>query len=212
MRSIKSSIITAAVLVLIPLASFAAELEFIVLRLEDKYNNISTITAEFTQETVSKAFGTRHVSTGTVYLKKPGKMRWMFFSPTRDELVSNGAKVWFYQQDLSQVVEESVGPSGNIATNFLSGVVNLRRHFLLKLTSETESSYVIELTPTVPQTAARKISLEIDRFDMSVQRTVVEDLFGNITTVTFSNVFPNAAISDSFFEFKVPPGVRVLKR
>lgn len=190
----------------------AVDLDILVLRLQDKYNNVSTVTAEFTQEVVSKSFGTRHVSTGRAYFKKPGRMRWAFLAPTRDELVSNGRKLWFYQPDLNQVIEKTVWPGGNIATDFLSGMGNLRRDFIVKLSAEDASGYVLELTPMVPQTSARKISLGIDRTDLTVRRTAVEDFFGNVTTVTFRDILFNVAMNDSIFEFKAPPGVEVIRQ
>src|SRR3990172_3639282 len=63
--------------------------EDIVSRLQEKYKNVSTVVADFSQVSTD-ALNIKKISEGKVYFKKPGKMKWLYYIPVRDELVSDG--------------------------------------------------------------------------------------------------------------------------
>ncbi len=199
-------------------AAAGADIDTVVSRLQSRYETVSTISAGFTQEFFSAAMGNTQVSGGRVYLKKPGRMRWKYTSGTNDELVSNGAVVWLFQPDLNQVIEtarparSAASQTPGIAIDFLSGVGDIRKNFTVRLAQESESAYLLELTPITVQPNLKRLALEVDSETSLVLKTVVEDLFGNKTTVTFSDISVNVRIDDSFFEFVVPDGVNILKQ
>ncbi|MBI1910783.1 MAG: outer membrane lipoprotein chaperone LolA [Deltaproteobacteria bacterium] len=195
-----------------PLFSYAEELDNIISKLQEKYESINTIEASFTQEAVTKGFKSSQVSEGKVYLKKPGKMRWIYTKPAKDELVGNGKMIWVYQPDLNQVIEKrSDAASSSLATDFLSGVGNLKKEFNISLASEKGGSYLLGLTPREPQPNLRKVSIEIDKTSYLVTKTIVEDHFGNETRVSFKNLKTNTNIKDSLFEFSIPKGANVAR-
>ena len=57
--------------------------------------------ADFTE--VYKGAGVERVETGTLWLKKPGKMRWEYRSPKEKLFISDGKDVWLYVPDQHQV-------------------------------------------------------------------------------------------------------------
>jgi len=189
----------------------STDVDGIVSMLQNKYENVITLVADFSQ--VSKdAFETRQVSEGKVYFKKPGMMKWLYFIPVRDELVSNGSTVWFYQPDLNQVVVSpfELGAS-TLATNFLSGMGDLKREFSIKLLGEEKGAYSLELTSVEDHQGLKRLILHVDKESWLVVRTEVEDHFGNRTTVSFSHMETNNPIKDTFFEFDLPEGVNIVR-
>lgn len=207
--------LTLLVLGLFPPAASAAaaDMDTVVSRLQSRYETVSTFSADFTQEFTSAVMGGAQVSGGRVYLKKPGMMRWKYTSGTGDELVSNGDVLWLFQPDLNQVVESVASQSPGIAVDFLSGVGDIRKNFTVRLLGEGggEGAYLLELTPFTASPNLKRLVLEVDKETSLVGKTVVEDLFGNKTTVTFSDISVNVRIDDSFFEFVAPDGVNILK-
>ncbi len=202
--------------IFLPVTSGAADIDTVVSRLQSRYETVATLSADFTQEFFSVGMGGTQVSGGRVYLKKPGRMRWEYTSGTNDELVSNGAVVWLFQPDLNQVIETVVSQTPGIAVDFLSGVGDLRENFTVRQADEngegSGSAYLLELTPATLQPNLKRLVIEVDKETSLVLKTVVEDLFGNRTTVTFSDISVNVRIDDSFFEFVVPDGVNILKQ
>ena len=63
------------------------------------YKSTNQLTAKFRQSNYNKTFGMPTVNDGKVYLKKPGKMRWDYFSKrnktevTRSQM-SDGKTIW----------------------------------------------------------------------------------------------------------------------
>src|SRR5437763_5716467 len=58
------------------------------------YNPLHSLAAEFTE--VYRGSGMERTETGTLKLKKPGKMRWEYRSPREKLFVSDGKDAWFY--------------------------------------------------------------------------------------------------------------------
>ena len=69
------------------------------------YNHLRTLQAEFTE--LYRGSGMERTETGTLWLKKPGKMRWEYRSPKEKLFVSDGKDAWFYVPDDRQARKES---------------------------------------------------------------------------------------------------------
>src|SRR5437899_11606031 len=61
---------------------------------DNRYNHITTLQAEFTE--LYSGAGMERRESGTLWLKKPGKMRWEYRSPREKLFVSDGKNAWFY--------------------------------------------------------------------------------------------------------------------
>ncbi len=204
----------AALLLATPLTATGAgdNLSSIVNRLQQRYGDISTIEADFSQEFHSATMGEPQSSAGKVYLKKPGKMRWDYTAPIKDQIVSDGTHVWVYQPDLNQVIERRTdAATAGIATDFLTGIGDLKKDFTIKLSAQTGATWTLELTPRTPQPNLQKLFMDVDKKALLVVKTRVVDNFGNETRVSFSNIKTNYALTDKLFEFKTPEGASVIR-
>ncbi|KEI35291.1 outer membrane lipoprotein carrier protein LolA [Francisella sp. W12-1067] len=79
----------------------------------DKLNNIDSMTADFTQKLIDGQSSNNISSKGFILLKKPHFFKWVTQSPNKQEIVSNGKKLWIYDSDLEQLIVKKV--SDNIA-------------------------------------------------------------------------------------------------
>lgn len=191
--------------------SVAGDVEGITAALQKKYEDLDTISAEFAQESFSAALGQTEVSRGTVYFKKPGKMRWDYSGPSKDRLVSNGHILWLYQHDLGQAIERPVSDEPDIARDFLSGVGSLDRDFSIRIEEDRGKTCLLGLEPRKFQPGIKALFIEVDKSSLLVVKTIVEDPFGNRTTVSLENIRLNEPLKDSLFEFVPPEGVRILR-
>ena len=196
----------------VPAPSGAADIDFVVSKLQARYETINTLSADFSQEFFSVAAGAARSSGGRVHLKKPSMMHWQYLRGIDDELVSNGKLLWLFQPDLNQVIETAADSTPGIAVDFLSGVGDIRKNFKVSLVEKSGGAYLLALTPVAASVNLKRLTLRVDKSTGLVSETVVEDLFGNRTTVTFSGIEINVPIEDSFFEFVVPDGVNLLKQ
>ena len=182
-------------------------------KLQEKYEEVSTIKASFTQETFYKTLGQSQLSGGTLFIKKPGKMRWRYEGDDTDELISDGTTFWIFQKDLFQVIEtQARGGPPAVALKFLTGMADIEDDFEVELSKEDKKSWTLLLRPRANMPNVKTIRVEVDKAKLLVLKTVVNDPFGTRTTVSLSNVTLNEEIEDSFFVFKTPKGVKVIKQ
>src|ERR1039458_6036011 len=70
-------------------------------KVDQRYNHLHTLEAQFS-ETYSGAGMTRTES-GTLTLKKPGRMRWDYDQPRPKMFLTDGTTAWFYVPGERQV-------------------------------------------------------------------------------------------------------------
>src|SRR5260370_3404839 len=75
-------------------AALAADVKTMAAVVDAHYNHLHSLVAEFTE--VYRGSGMERTETGTLWLKKPGKMRWEYRSPREKLFVSDGKDAWFY--------------------------------------------------------------------------------------------------------------------
>ena len=73
---------------------------------DQHYNELRSLEAEFTE--IYQGGGTQRSESGTLKLKKPGKMRWDYRSPEEKLFVSNGKDAWLYLPKEKQVRKSSL--------------------------------------------------------------------------------------------------------
>src|SRR6202162_1781855 len=78
-------------------SSLAADVKALAAAVDAHYNHLYSLQAEFTE--LYRGSGMERTESGTLWLKKPGKMRWEYRSPKDKLFVSNGKDAWFYVPD-----------------------------------------------------------------------------------------------------------------
>ncbi|MBI5887038.1 MAG: outer membrane lipoprotein chaperone LolA [Deltaproteobacteria bacterium] len=205
-------IVALAVLILLPSYVRAASVDRVLKDLKARYSDVETLSAAFTQTVSMKGAKTGETSQGKVWFKRPGRMRWIYESPVKDEFIGNGKTIWAYQPDLNQVVEKQVDATfSSIAVDFLGGMNNIEKEFEITLAKAGPDAYLLNLLPRQPQAGAERVTVRVDRKTGLVIETTVEDIFGSSTVVGFTDIRTNKPVADSFFEFAIPKGATVVR-
>jgi outer membrane lipoprotein carrier protein len=88
----------AAVVCLVPWAraqnAHAQDIQKLARAVDDHYNHLRSLQAEFTE--TYRGDGADRIESGTLWLKKPRKMRWEYRSPKEKLFVSDGQTMWSY--------------------------------------------------------------------------------------------------------------------
>src|SRR5918994_263533 len=95
------------------------------------YDSVKDFTANFTQTYEGGVLRRKAMESGTVGVKKPGKMRWDYTRPEKKLFVSDGQTMYLYFPNEKQVMKNAV-PSQDQATSavlFLMGKGNITRDF-----------------------------------------------------------------------------------
>ena len=203
--------------VLLPAPGAAAVgLDEAVSRLEATYGRVQDLRAVFEQAAFNRTLNRTIDARGTLYLKRPGKLRWEYTTPTPQEIVSDGTKLWVYTRELKQVnvtpaPQALTGPAGS----FLQGLGQVREHFQVRflnpvLPTDAEGLVVLDLTPRQPEPLLARLILAVDPRTWLVRKAVVYDELGNTVTVRFLEVTVNSGLADQLFVFTPPPGVAVV--
>lgn len=185
-------------------------------RIQKFYDSTKDFQAAFQQEYFSQALGRKKSSSGFVYIKKPGKMRWDYTTPRPKHFVADGTALYVYDPELEQVmVDRSFsGSQLTTAVTFLWGKGKLAEEFKVAFSKRkdlgSEKQYTLELKPR-KKARFKKLTFVVDRQTFKVLETVVEDPGGNINHIFFAKIATNVGLKDEAFKFEIPQGVEVIE-
>lgn len=183
-------------------------------RIQQRYDTIRDFEADFVQNYQGGLLRTRTTEQGTVAIKRPGRMRWVYTKPERKEFVSNGQRIYSYIPADKQVVVAPM-PSTDQTTPalFLTGRGHLVRDFTATagdIPGGLQGLTAIKLVPRKPDPELESLVLGVDPKSLQIRQLVAVDGQGGRSTFTFNNLKENRNLSDKLFEFQVPRGVDVI--
>jgi len=181
---------------------------------DDHYNHLRSLQSDFTE--IYRGDGAERVETGTLWLKKPRKMRWEYRSPKEKLFVSDGQAVWFYLAAERQLRKTALRKLDDLRSPlaFLLGKTKLENELrgLSKVVDQSPLDPGNTLLRGVPSAIAGQVGevqLEITPSDQIV-RIVLMEADGATTEFRFAGWKENLALSDSQFQFTPPPGVETV--
>jgi outer membrane lipoprotein carrier protein len=180
--------------------------------LQQRYQTINDFTADFSQTYRGGALKTRTVETGTVAVKKPGRMRWLYTRPEKKEFVSDGSKIYLYiPQDRQVLVSNAAAADTSTSSLFLAGRGDIARDFTAAYAeTPVPGTVALKLTPRRKQPDYEFLVVALDPASLQIRGLVTRDLQGGDSTLTFSNLKENRGLSDKDFAFRIPKGVDVV--
>jgi len=181
---------------------------------DERYNHLHTLQADFTE--IYRGAGMERTESGTLWLKKPGKMRWEYRSPRDKLFLSDGKDAWFYVPGERQVRRTAVKKLDDLRSPlaFLLGKTKLEKELqALSLAPDVAPLAAGDVVLRgVPKSLADRVSqvlLEITP-EHWIGRIVIEEVDGSVTEYRFSNQREDVAVPDEKFQFVVPDGVEVI--
>jgi outer membrane lipoprotein carrier protein len=183
--------------------------------IDHRYNGLHSMEAEFTEHYSGN--GMDRTESGTLWLKKPGKMRWEYHNPRPKIFVSDGKLAWFYVPGENQARQAQVKKLDDLRTplRYLLGHTKLEKEFTgLSLAPDVKPVDPADtMLRGIPASLADRVSqvlLEITP-EHRIARLVVDELDGSTTEFSFAREQDDPALADERFEFKPPVGVSVLQ-
>lgn len=169
-----------------------------------------TLRADFSQTaTGGMAIGGK--SQGTMAISRPGKFRWSISKPYQQLMVGDGTRIWLYDPELKQViVRKSDKALGGSPAALLAGDNNVDQRFTLKADAEHGGAQWVIAIPKQNDTGF--VQIRIGLAGSELKGMILEDSFGQVTTLIFSNVVRNGDAAASLFRFSPPAGADVLKQ
>jgi outer membrane lipoprotein carrier protein len=184
-------------------------------QVDKHYNSMNSLQTNFTE--VYRGGGMTRNETGVMYLKKPGRMRWDYESPTKKVFLTDGKTAWFYVPGERQARRTSVKKLDDFRSplRYLLGRTKLEKEFngLSVMTSDkslTAGTVVLSGIPKGMEDRVQETRLEIAP-DGSIVRISIEELDGSFTEFRFQQPRENVQVADAKFKFAAPPGVEVME-
>jgi len=181
---------------------------------DERYNHLRTLQTDFTE--IYRGAGTERAESGTLWLKKPGKMRWEYRSPREKLFLSDGKDAWFYVPGERQVRRTAVKKLDDLRSPlaFLLGKTKLEKEL-------QGLSVAPDVTPLVagnvvlrgvPKSLADRVSLVLLEITPEhwIGRILIEEVDGSVTEYRFNGQKENVAVPDRQFHFVVPDGIEVI--
>jgi len=173
------------------------------------FANVKTINARFSQVVLDEALNTIQESSGTLWIDRPDKFRWDYDSPFKQEIVSDGEKIWVYDKDLEQVtVRPLAGGLGYTPAVLLAGRGRLEDNFVVKPLGQQGDLEWAQLIPKNKDGGFESVRIGFEQGQLRVLEMV--DGFGNTTRVTLKAAKENVKIDPAKFQFTPPKGVDVV--
>jgi len=183
------------------------------------YRPIRLFKARFKQKYSAKVAGKTKRSSGIVYVKRPGKISFLYDAPNKNRVVSDGVTIKIFEHDNQQMfVRPVAGTEYPGALAFIMGQ-GLRHNFVFSFhkTAKWEGGPVLVGKPRVANPGYQSALFYIDEALLEkgdpacVRRVLVLDAQRNRNRFDFIDIVQPASLADSLFVFKAPKGTQILK-
>jgi outer membrane lipoprotein carrier protein len=195
-------------------ASFATDdVPALARRVDDHYNHLQTFQAEFIE--IYRGVGVERTETGTLWLKRPHRMRWEYHTPREKLFVTDGKDVWFYSPADRQARRSAFKKLEDLRSPlaFLLGKTKL----------ESELRGLSLARDRAPRTAGNTILRGVPEHFGQLNEVLLEvtpegqiagiraeGVDGATTEYWFSGIRENVPVGDDRFRFRPPAGTEVV--
>ena len=211
----RKNVLILAVILAVAAHAGTADLAAVARAVDEHYNQLHTLEADFTE--TYRGNGMDRSESGTLWLKKPGKMRWEYRSPRNKLFLSDGRDAWFYVPGDRQARKTPVRKLEDLRSplGLLLGKTRLEKEL-------QELSFAPDVTPLdpadvmlrgVPKAMADRISQVLIEVTPGhqIRRIQVEQVDGSVTEYRFTGQKENLNVSDDRFRFTPGPGVETIE-
>lgn len=206
--------------------------QVLVKRLEARYRSARTLQATFLQRYSENGHLLR-AEAGTVYFRRPGKMRWDYQSPEKNLFLIDGKTAWFYVQADRTVTRVPAKESGDWRTPLallvgemklsrVCGKIRLAEQELPESSADAvlycelrgaQSKAPMGRFPegkSAQAEAQDAVYFEVVKSSGDLVRVLVKNSGGVDLEFRFANWQSDPRVEDSLFRFTVPPGVAIV--
>jgi len=177
--------------------------------LKNFLNKTQSIDAKFQQKLLDANGILLQQSAGAFKLKRPGKFSWDYVLPYPQKIISNGKKIWIYDEELEQVsVKKYNQMLAGSPVILLNKRADLAEDFKVTDNGFNNNQYWVTLTPKSVDKEFKKIEVGMLKSGMQTMR--LYDGFDQVTIIEFENLKVNVKLDDAQFHFNPPEGTDVV--
>lgn len=211
------------------------DLSPVVKTLEGGYQLLNDLQADFSQRSTISGVKAESKGTGQLFLKKTQEGLPLFrfnYSKPKQQIISNGKKVWFYLPDNRQVIVTEAaallqGESGAVM-GVLTGIGSITKDFNVRAAGNgknKEGNYTLELKPKKKSSVYNRLILTVSGAAVEAYMregkatepfplvaSTVYDPSGNKILLEFSKIKTNRGIDGGRFSFTPPEGVEIIRQ
>jgi len=203
------------VIIVVPVLGQNNDIHQLARAVDDHYNHLRSLQSDFTE--IYQGDGPERVESGTLWLKKPRKMRWEYRSPKEKLFISDGEVVWFYLPSERQLRKTSLKKLDDLRSPlaFLLGKTKLESELrglskAIDQSPQVAGDIVLRGVPQAGMGQVNEVLLEITPSHQIV-RIVLVDADEATTEFRFAGWKENLELSDGQFKFTPPPGVETVE-
>ena len=195
-------------------AAAPPDVKAIAAAVDRRYNNLRSLRAEFTE--IYRGAGLDRTESGTLWLKRPGKMRWEYRQPREKLFLADGKHAWFYVPGERQARKAPLKKLDDLRSplRYLLGKTKLAKEFddlaVAEDTPAARGNLMLRGTPRGMADRVTSVLLEITP-QSRIARLVIDEVDGSTTEFRFADTAENVLVSDDRFRLSLPPDVEVVE-
>ena len=173
------------------------------------YNHLASLQARYTERYTG--MGEDRSESGTLTLRKPGRMRWAYDSPRGKLFLLDGSSAIFYTPGDPQAQRIPAKQLDDLRSplRFLLGHTELAKELDHLTLTVVSGGYTLSGIPKGMQQRLHSLSLTVDATGQ-IRAMRLEEVDGATTTFTFTDLHENIPTKESDFVFVPPPGVTIV--
>ena len=172
--------------------------------IEKAHKQLTSLSANFTQEKTSSLFTDKMVQKGKLNYKSPKQLRWEYTSPKAMTVIfSNGKVLLKTEKGTTSNPNKMLGEMGNMIINTINGnFLKENSDFSTRYYKTKGGQYAVVLTPVNKRIKAyyKSISITLSSSTFLADKVMLTEANGDVTTITFSDKKTNTTLSDSLFK------------
>ena len=180
-------------------------------RVEQRYNGARTLSVQF-EEDYSIQGHPRAPESGTMVLKKQGKMRWEYTRPAGKLFLSDGKDVYLYTARDNRVEKVPLKDTEDMRAPlaFLLGHLDMKKEFRDFQVQPAEGGAWLDASAKTDRVPYDKVAMLITP-DGSIQALKVYGRDQSLLSFLFQDEKLNPPVQDKLFHFTIPPGADVVE-
>ena len=174
-----------------------------------RYNHLRSFQTRYTER--YQGMGMDRTESGTLLLRKPGRMRWSYDKPAGKVFLLDGKDAISYTTGDTQASRLPARQLDDLRSplRFLLGHTELAKELDHLTAAPAEGGYSLSGAPKGLTQRVTAIVLLVDGKGV-IHTLEIQETDGARTTFTFTDMQENVAAPDSDFVFQPPPGVSIV--
>lgn len=185
--------------------------------MQDRYDAMQSLTASFHQELRHRDSGAKQVNEGLLQWRKPLLVRWEVVGMNAELFIVEANSIWNYfpDEELAYRYPRDLVENSMAIINVVTGQSQLEENFSvvdegLEQVEDGRTLARLHLYPHEPAQNFTEAILWIDIKSHLIERILIYDFYGNENDVTFSQLMPDAPVSDAAITFTPPAGTEII--